>query len=369
MLCAEVDVMTRLIVSLVAAGLGVASMLAGLGVDAWLHAQDETLAAREGIFTLTNPGHALLAAGVALACGGVFSALHAAWGMAGAHGALGLPVARHATLAAAGAASLAAVVFALAVSSSGHAHEDAAPHAHDAVAHTHDVASTAVQASTFEGAAPTQALESLMQAPADGIDHAHADAASGPGDAGATTDGTSHGHASANDGDAAPGGRVETEHRHRTAKPTAEEIACLRDLTAQGKAATARFEDYAVAAAEGYRDPGLRPDGQPRTHFGNPAYRRDGATFDLANPEVLIYVPAADGSKRFVGAMYTAPVGQGPAPCGNATFWHTHNQCINPETRAMEPEAADHTCPAGWDVREGRVEMIHLWFAPRGRRG
>jgi hypothetical protein len=368
-----VDVMTRLIVSLIAAGLGVASMLAGLGVDAWLHAQDETLAASEGIFTLTNPGHALLAAGVALACGGVFSALHAAWGMAGGRGALGRPVARHATLAAAGAASVAAVVFALSVSSSGHAHEDAAADGHLAVAHAHDVAAPPIAAlpSTGTDAVATQALAPEMHESTDAPAHGHADATdAGPGDALVTADATSHGHeAPAIAGDAAPGERAETEHRHRTAKPTAEEIACLRDLTAQAKDATARFEDYAAAQAEGYRDPGLRPDGQPRTHFGNPAYRRDGATFDLANPEVLIYVPAADGSKRFVGAMYTAPVGQGPTPCGNATFWHTHNQCINPETGAMEPEASDHTCPAGWDVREGRVEMIHLWFAPRERRG
>lgn len=45
---------------------GVAAMVGGLGVDAWEHGRDPGLAAREGIFTFTNVGHALLYAGTVL---------------------------------------------------------------------------------------------------------------------------------------------------------------------------------------------------------------------------------------------------------------------------------------------------------------
>ncbi|HEY0070670.1 MAG TPA: multicopper oxidase domain-containing protein, partial [Chloroflexia bacterium] len=46
--------------------LGVLIMLVGLGWDGLLHAQDPALAARDGVFTLTNPGRALFAVGLAL---------------------------------------------------------------------------------------------------------------------------------------------------------------------------------------------------------------------------------------------------------------------------------------------------------------
>ena len=52
-------------------GIGIALELAGLGLDAFLHYQDELLAAHECIFTLTNPGHLIFLTGLGLSIVGI----------------------------------------------------------------------------------------------------------------------------------------------------------------------------------------------------------------------------------------------------------------------------------------------------------
>jgi len=68
--------MRRLAAFLGAGLVGVVALLSGLALDSYLHAKDPTLAHREGIFTLGNPGHVLLGIGIALVVVGVVGAAY-----------------------------------------------------------------------------------------------------------------------------------------------------------------------------------------------------------------------------------------------------------------------------------------------------
>ena len=58
--------------------LGVVALLSGLALDSYLHAKDPTLAHREGLFSVSNPGHVLLGIGIALVVVGIVGAAYTA---------------------------------------------------------------------------------------------------------------------------------------------------------------------------------------------------------------------------------------------------------------------------------------------------
>lgn len=66
--------MRRMVAFLSAGLLGVVALLGGLALDSFLHARDPTLAHREGVFTISNPGHVLLGIGIGLVVVGVLGA-------------------------------------------------------------------------------------------------------------------------------------------------------------------------------------------------------------------------------------------------------------------------------------------------------
>jgi hypothetical protein len=79
------------------------------------------------------------------------------------------------------------------------------------------------------------------------------------------------------------------------------------EIVAQLKLAIAKYKDYKVALADGYKIFLPRID-QPIYHFTNYASGREAALkFDPAKPTSLLYKKTSDGGYELVGAMYTAP--------------------------------------------------------------
>ena len=273
-------------------------LLLGLWRDAVLHAADPTLAAREGILTLENGGHVLMFGGIGL------MTLGGALFLAGRVTRGGLSRWRRVGLAVPVAAFLA-----LAVSTAGIAAKSGgsfATHSHAEDGHVHE-------------------MNEETQETDDG--HLH------DGD---------HGHG----------------HDGPSATPTAEEQVAADDLVAATRAAAVRFEDFAVAEAEGYVRVTPFLAGRGPAHYVNPAYANDGVYLDPEHPESLIYLRTKDGAMYLLGVMYLAPEGEGPTPGGPLTHWHGHEGfCTGPNGIARQDETG--ACPPGqFPIRQ---EMMHIW--------
>jgi hypothetical protein len=79
-------------------------------------------------------------------------------------------------------------------------------------------------------------------------------------------------------------------------------------------------------------------------------------------PKALIYANAPGQALILVGAMWSTRRGErGPTPAGPIMRWHSHVICSDGVRRGLKPPASGR-CPPGTQLRQGRSEMLHVWF-------
>lgn len=153
------------------------------------------------------------------------------------------------------------------------------------------------------------------------------------------------------------------DHAATKGAPTAEEQTAATSLLEATEASLARYADIDAAVADGYRVLEFKPVRGgliEQTHAMHPVYLNDGGVLDPERPEGLVYIKLPDGTILLVGAMFTAPVGEGPTPGGSLTVWHTHYRCAgNP---GFPLPAGVSTCADGSDTISPDREMIHVWI-------
>lgn len=311
----------------VIAAVGAAAQLIGLGWDAVLHRLDPELAAREGIFTLTNPGHILFAGGLALVVAGIGMILI---------GGRASRLVRYGSAAALAVLSLGA--FALAATgegglTGGHSHEEAVVQVQeDGVEHTRDEHEAVVRQQGAESTPTAQAAQ--------GLSH------------GASAAGTA-------------GTASQSRHPEAPDIPiTAADLATLQEQVVSARAATEQYQDVRQALNDGYVEvtqdlPGIA------AHFLNARYALDGV-FDPAKPEVLLYAKL-DGQWTLVGLSYTSPfLGEETPPAGFAgplDAWHYHTNLCFSAQRVRSAGATGEQCrQAGGRFVKNTGWMAHLWL-------
>jgi hypothetical protein len=135
-------------------------------------------------------------------------------------------------------------------------------------------------------------------------------------------------------------------------------LAAQADLVAAARAGTARYQDLAMAIADGYRAVGPDFPGMGE-HYVNMGLLLTGVV-DAARPPVLEYA-TIDGRPRLVGVAYaalvtdSAPQPRLPVPPG---AWHTHSGTVDEESFVLS-HAGVHAVHA--DAHGPRLAVAHAW--------
>lgn len=304
----------RVNVFLGASLVGTAALLGGLIWDALLHADEPGLAAHEGIFTLTNPSHALLMAGIVVIVVGVVGALDANLRAGG--GGRRRPGFR---VAASGAV---VVVMSTLLATAGWA-----------MSRTHIEPNVSALADPRGGPAPGGHPGAHDNAPPPGAE---------------PDGGQAHG------GQHDPGGGA-------TPAATPEQRAEADALVVATTEAIAGYRDEATARAAGFRP--IQSPTSRYVHYVNFAYLADSDVVDPLRPESLVYRSTADGPV-LEAAMFILPSVDSPIPAvgGLAQSWHRHDDlCFSTATAMIVGVNDARSCPPG-SVNQVTPPMLHVWI-------
>lgn len=163
--------------------------------------------------------------------------------------------------------------------------------------------------------------------------------------------------------DSAPLAQGSAEHAHGAELAvTADQLRAAADFQGKVQETAAKFQDVKTALAAGYIQitqdlPGIA------AHFMQPAYNIDGDLMNPAHPEFLLYSKRVDGTWRMVGVMFSSEKVSDTPPSffGAIDVWHRHeNLCFVSSGVSVTPDAA--SC-RGTFVKT-TAWNLHVWTAP-----
>jgi hypothetical protein len=146
-----------------------------------------------------------------------------------------------------------------------------------------------------------------------------------------------------------------------TAPVTAQQQAAADELVAVTRAEVQRYDDLAVALAEGYVP--ITPEEAQIVHYAKPSALGDGETLDPTDVESLVYGFDRKRTPYFLGAMYLLDDVDAvpPMPGGCLTSWHAHdNLCLASGRGMVATVSARGECPEG-STNTTTPMMLHVW--------
>ena len=137
-------------------------------------------------------------------------------------------------------------------------------------------------------------------------------------------------------------------------------LAQLLDAAAEGN-----WSDLRAVGRAGYDTrTAPRKTGDSSIHYFHAErdQERRAVILNPRRPKALIYANAPGRPLVLVGAMWSTRRGErGPTPAGPIMRWHSHVICSDGVHRGLKPPASGR-CPPGTQLRQGRSEMLHVWF-------